>query len=66
QARIVIYTPETGTRTYHTLKVAEPGEASTMTFSAESGDEIYFIVAATPDIFRDWDSYNYQYMIYPE
>ncbi|MCP4744835.1 MAG: hypothetical protein GY874_01650 [Desulfobacteraceae bacterium] len=66
QARIIVYTPETEQRTYHTLKLATPGEASTMTFSAESGDEIYLIVAATPDIFSGWDSYTYQYQIYPQ
>ncbi|MCP4747440.1 MAG: hypothetical protein GY874_15055, partial [Desulfobacteraceae bacterium] len=65
QARIVVYTPETGQRTYYTLKLAAPGEPSTMPVSAKSGDEIYLIVAATPDIFTGWESYEYHYMIYP-
>lgn len=66
QARVVIHDTQTGERQYHTLPDAEEGEPSTMTIEAKAGDVLYLIVAATPDIFSGWDSYDYQYMIYTE
>ncbi len=65
RARVVVHDKETDERTYHNLNVAPAGETSKLRVSARSGDEFYLVVATTPDIFRGWDWYQYQFMIYP-
>jgi hypothetical protein len=66
QARVVVHDTETGERSYHTLPVAAAGIPSTIAVGAKAGDVLYLVVSATPDIFSDWNSYDYQYLIYSE
>ena len=64
QARVVVHDRQTDERTYHVLNIAVPGEASSITVAAQAGDDVYLIVATTPEMFSGWDWYPYQFKIY--
>jgi hypothetical protein len=66
RARVVVFDKEIGERSYHNLDVAPAGESSSLRVSARAGDELYLVVAATPDIFSGWDWYRYEFKIYPD
>ena len=52
--------------TYHLMPIHPAPRTSTFKVSASAGDRLYLVVASTPDIFRGWDWYRYQYKIHPE
>ncbi len=62
QARVVIH-KTSGVRQYHVLDVAAPGLGSEIQVQANAGDDMYLIVATTPDVYKSWDWYPYQYKI---
>ncbi len=64
QARVVVHDLQTDERTYHVLSIAVPGEASSIIVPARAGDDVYLIVATTPEMFSGWDWYPYQFKIY--
>ena len=63
QARVVVHDLQTDERTYHVLSIAAPGEASSIIVPARAGDDLYLIVATTPEVFSGWDWYPYQFKI---
>ncbi len=64
RARAVVYNEVTGKRTYYPFTVASPGQESEISINVNDGEQLLFIVATTPDIFTDIETYNYQYKIY--
>jgi len=65
RARVVVYNDKTKERVYYTLNPGAPDEASGTKVPAQADDRLYFIVATTPDIFKGWDWYPYEFKIYP-
>ncbi|NIP54879.1 MAG: hypothetical protein GWN94_05485, partial [Phycisphaerae bacterium] len=66
QVRVVVYNKGTGERSYHPLGVAAAGKPSSIKVSTLAGDELYLVVATTPDIFSGWDWYPYKFKIHPD
>ncbi|MHC4744945.1 MAG: sialate O-acetylesterase, partial [Planctomycetota bacterium] len=66
RARVVVHDKDTGRRSYHTLGIAGRGEPLSISVPTRTGDELYLVVAATPDIFSGWDWYRYEFKIYPD
>ena len=67
KARVVVYNESTGKRTYHELKVGNPGNKTTVNVKAAAGEKLYLIVACTPStVFSGWDTYDYKYLIKQE
>jgi len=65
QARVLVYNDKTEERVYYILNAAEAGEAAGIKVPTKTGGKLYLIVATTPDIFKGWDWYQYEFKIYP-
>ncbi|MCP4488499.1 MAG: hypothetical protein GY820_14440 [Gammaproteobacteria bacterium] len=67
QATVVVYDSVQDQRTYYKLSEITAGELRSLnSIITESGNELYLVVATTPNIFTGFhDRYDYQYAIYP-
>jgi hypothetical protein len=65
RAQVVVHNTQTDVRTYHHLDPAAPGVGTSIVVPAGLDDELYLVVATTPNVFSGWDWYEYQYKIYP-
>lgn len=64
RAQIVVHSPDTGERQYHDFEIRADGTETSTTVDASAGDEVYLVVATTPNIFSGWDTYQYDYQFY--
>ena len=67
KARVVVYNKSSGKRTYHVLKVGNPGEKTTIDVEVAGGEKLYLVVSSTPStVFSGWDVCDYKYLIKQE
>lgn len=65
RGRAVVYNPSTGARSYYPFTIDNSGEASSTTIPVPADHELYALVVTTPDTFRDFEFYDYDFAIYP-
>ncbi len=71
ELRVVVFDPETEERTYYSFhNVANGQHLSYIDIETNEGDDLYFIVATTPDIDEDStgyaEKYDYEYQIFKD
>ncbi|MCO1336432.1 hypothetical protein MO867_19030 [Microbulbifer sp. OS29] len=65
RGRAVVYNPSTGARSYYPFDIDSSGETSGTTIPVPADHELYALVVTTPDTFRDFEFYDYDFAIYP-
>ncbi|WP_226647733.1 sialate O-acetylesterase [Microbulbifer variabilis] len=65
RGRAVVYNPSTGIRAYYPFDIDSSGKTSGTVVPVPAGHELYALVVTTPDTFRDFEFYDYDFAIYP-
>ncbi|WP_444931343.1 sialate O-acetylesterase [Microbulbifer sp. SSSA002] len=65
RGRAVVYNPSTGSRSYYPFDIDSSGEVSSTVVPVPADHELYALVVTTPDTFRDFEFYDYDFAIYP-
>ncbi|WP_445364078.1 sialate O-acetylesterase [Microbulbifer sp. ANSA003] len=65
RGRAVVYNPSTGSRSYYPFDIDSSGEDSSTVVPVPANHELYALVVTTPDTFRDFEFYDYDFAIYP-
>ncbi|WP_298776168.1 sialate O-acetylesterase [uncultured Shewanella sp.] len=65
RGRAVVYNPSTGSRTYYPFDIDSSGEISGTTIPVPAEHVLYALVITTPDTFRNFEFYDYDFAIFP-